>query len=153
MRNVRFPPIADISRLFNHDPMMVLALIAAQAAAASLRVGVGDGSEAIVQVIDDRRTGYRVKVDCVTRCVRPLHFATPIGEAPMGLVDLDRDGLIYSTWGTGCCYMVRVWKLTSGGVTKVLETGQSRAAIAHYDARAHSNHIHAADGCQRSRNK
>ena len=102
---------------------MIAALIAAQAVAASLRVGVGDGAEAIVQVVDDRKTGYRLKVDCIRRCARPMHYAVPIGDAPMGLVDLDRDGLIYSAWGTGCCYMVRVWKVTTVGVAKLFETG------------------------------
>src|SRR4051794_23434382 len=103
--------------------MMLAALIAAQTVAASLRVGVGNGSEAIVQVVDDPSTGYRLKVDCVSRCARPIHFAAPVGDTPMGLVDLDRSGLIYSVWGTGCCYVVRVWKITPAGVSRVLETG------------------------------
>jgi hypothetical protein len=102
--------------------MMVAALIAAQTVAASLRVGVGDGSEAIVQVVDDGSTGYQLKVDCIRRCARPMHYVVPVGDAPMGLVDLDRDGLIYSTWGTGCCYRVRVWRITPAGVAKLLET-------------------------------
>jgi hypothetical protein len=103
--------------------MMLAVLVAAQAVAASLRVGVGDGSEAIMQVVHDRSSGYRLEVDCVRRCSRPMHYAVPIGDTPMGLIDLDRDGLIYSAWGTGCCYMVRVWKVTPAGVAKVLETG------------------------------
>ena len=106
--------------------MVLAGLIAAQAVAASLRVAVGDGSQALVQILEDRRSGYRLKVDCVSRCVRPLHFSVPIGDAPMGLIDLDRDGLVYSAWGTGCCYTVRVWKLTPAGVAKVFEAG-SRA--------------------------
>jgi hypothetical protein len=102
---------------------MFAALIAAQAIVASLRVGVGDSSEALVQVVEDRTAGHRLKVDCVSRCARPLHYTVPVGDTPMGLVDLDRDGLVYSVWGTGCCYMVRVWKLTPAGVAKVFETG------------------------------
>ena len=103
--------------------MLVAVLIAAQAPAASLHVAIGDGSEATVQVVNDRRTGYRLTVDCIIRCARPLHFTMPVGDSPMGLVDLDRDGLVYSVWGTGCCYVVRVWRVTSGGVIKILETG------------------------------
>ena len=103
--------------------MVLAVLMAAQVAAASLRVGVDDGSEAIVQVVDEPRTGYRLKVDCVSRCARPLHFVMPVSDTPMGLVNLDRDGLIYSVWGTGCCYVVRVWRVTSSGVAKVLESG------------------------------
>ncbi len=106
--------------------MMLLVPIAAQAVAASLRVGVGDGSQAFVQVLDDRSSGYRLTVDCISRCVRPFRFSVPVGDAPMGLVDLDREGLIYSAWGTGCCYMVRVWKVTPTNVVKVFETGSRR---------------------------
>jgi len=95
----------------------------AAAIAASLRVGFGSGSEATVQVVDDQSVGYRLKIDCVTRCTRPLHYAQAIGNAPMGLVDLDQNGLVYSVWGTGCCYVVRIWQVTVGGVTRVLETG------------------------------
>jgi hypothetical protein len=102
---------------------MLAALIAAHSVAASLRVGVGDSSEAIVQVVEDRTSGYRLKVDCVSRCSHPLHYAVPIGDTPMGLVDLGRGGLVYSVWGTGCCYMARVWRLTPAGVAKVFESG------------------------------
>jgi hypothetical protein len=105
---------------------MLAALIAVQGVAASLRIGVGDGSVAIVRVVDDRSSDYRLKVDCVRRCARPLHYSVPVGDTPMGLVDLDRDGLVYSTWGTGCCYMVRVFKITPAGVVKLFESG-SRA--------------------------
>ena len=102
---------------------MVAALLAAQAIVASLRMGLGDDSDAIIRVVEDRGSGYRLEVNCVTRCIRPMHYAVPVGDTPMGLVDLDRDGLIYSVWGTGCCYMVRVWKVTPARVSKVLETG------------------------------
>jgi hypothetical protein len=103
--------------------MTVAVLIAADVVAASLRFDVGDGSEAIVRIVEDRSAGYRLRVDCVSRCARPMHYAVPVGDAPMGLVDVDRDGLIYSAWGTGCCYIVRVWKVTPAGVAKVFETG------------------------------
>src|SRR5947209_12367346 len=100
---------------------MILAALA-QVAAASLHIGLGDSSEATMQVVSDRSTGYRLKVDCINGCGRPLHFSTPISDSPLGLLDLDRDGLVYSVWSTGCCYKVRVWKVTSRGVGKVLET-------------------------------
>lgn len=103
--------------------MMLAALIAAQAIVASLRVGAGDASEAVMRVVEDHNTGYRLEVDCVTRCARPMHYSVPVGGTPMGLVDLDRDGLVYSVWGTGCCYMVRVWRVTPAGVAKILEAG------------------------------
>jgi hypothetical protein len=104
--------------------MLVVLAAAAQAlAAASMRVGFGADSEALVQVVDDRTTGYRFKVDCVSQCARPLHYAVPIGDSPMGLINLEGDGLVYSIWGTGCCYMVRVWKVTSAGVAKIFEAG------------------------------
>jgi hypothetical protein len=103
--------------------MLLAALIVANAVAASLRFGVADGSEAIIQVVEDRNTGYQLTVDCVSRCTRSLHYAESVGDVPMGFVDLDGDGLIYSTWGTGCCYMVRVWKVTPAGVAKVFESG------------------------------
>jgi hypothetical protein len=102
---------------------VLLALLVSSQAAASLRVALGDASDAIVHVVDDPRTGYQLKVDCVARCTRRLHFAVQVGDTPMGLLDLDRDGLIYSVWGTGCCYVVRVWKVSVNGVAKVLESG------------------------------
>jgi hypothetical protein len=101
---------------------MMLAVLG-QVAAALLRIPLGDMSEATIQIVDDRNSGYRFNVDCVSRCVRPLHYSMPIGDSPLGLLDLDRDGLIYSVWGTGCCYVVRVWKVTSSGVSKLFETG------------------------------
>src|SRR5438045_4015131 len=101
---------------------MMLAVLA-QVAAASLRVGLGEGSNAAIQVVEDRRVGYRLTVDCINSCARPLHYSTSIGDSPLGLLDLDRDGLVYSVWGTGCCYIVRVWKVTSHGVAKVFEAG------------------------------
>jgi hypothetical protein len=101
---------------------MILAALA-QVAAASLRIGLGDSSEATIQVVNDGSTGYRLKVDCLNKCARPLHYSTPISDTPLGLLDLDHDGLVYSVWGTGCCYIVRVWKVTANGVTKLLETG------------------------------
>ena len=101
---------------------MMLAVLA-QVAVASLRIGLADGSDASVQVMPDRSAGYRLTVDCRNGCTRPLHYSTPIGDSPLGLLDLDRDGLVYSVWGTGCCYVVRVWKVTSQGVSKVLEAG------------------------------
>src|SRR6185503_8763906 len=103
--------------------MILVALIAAQAVAALLRVEVCDSSEAIMQVVEDRSAGYRLKVDCVSRCVRTMHYTVPVGDSPMGLVDLDRDGLIYSVWGTGCCYVVRVWRITPAGVAKIFGAG------------------------------
>lgn len=45
----------------------------------------------------------------------------------MGQVDLDRDGLVYSTWGTGCCYAVRVWRITPAGVGKIFEAHSREA--------------------------
>lgn len=101
----------------------MLALLAAVASAptALLRLDMDNGSTAVIQVVDDARSGYRLKVDCISRCARPMHYSAPIGDSPMGLIDLDRDGLVYSVWGTGCCYVARIWKVTPAGVAKVLE--------------------------------
>lgn len=99
------------------------ALTAAQIAAASLRIGFGDSGEAIIQILDDPKSGYRLTIDCVGRCFRPLHYAEPISDTPLGLMDLGREGLVYSVGGTGCCYIVRVWKVSSGRVERLLETG------------------------------
>jgi hypothetical protein len=102
--------------------MMLAAVIAAQAIVASLRVGVGDG-EANMRIVEDRSSGYRLEVNCVTRCAGPMRLVVPVGDRPLGLIDLDRDGLVYSVWGTGCCYIVRVWQLTRKGAKLALETG------------------------------
>lgn len=103
--------------------MLIAALIASQVPVPPLRVRVGNGSEALVRVVDDRSSGYRLKVDCVKRCGRPLHHSAPVGDTPMSLVDLHRDGLVYSSWGTGCCYLARVLKVTAAGVVTLFERG------------------------------
>lgn len=102
----------------------ILALAAVhQDAVASLRVPLSNGAETAVQVREDSQSGYAFSVDCLTKCARPLHFKTAIGDAPLGLIDLQAHGLVYSVWGTGCCYIVRVWRLSPTGVSLLLETG------------------------------
>lgn len=103
--------------------MTIATLITAQVITALLSVGLGDSSQAEVQVVDDPAVGHRLEVDCIAPCARPIHYSTSVADSPLGFVDLDRDGLVYSVWGTGCCYTVRVWRVTSRGVSKVLETG------------------------------
>ena len=123
--NVCFPPIADNAQLDNLQGMFLLALTAAAQItdAASLSVPFADRSTAMVRVRADRKVGYRLTIDCTSGCAKPLHFQTPIADAPMGLVYLDADDLVYSVWGTGCCYVVRVWKIAPNGVRRLLETG------------------------------
>ena len=106
--------------------MILAALFAGQAIVASLTLGMDDGSEATMQVVADSRGGYSLEVNCVRRCAKAMHQLVPIGDIPMGLLSLETDNLVYSLWGTGCCYMVRVWSVTPAGATKVFETG-SRA--------------------------
>lgn len=103
--------------------MFLLALAAAQGTnVASLSVPFANDSVAMVRVQPNRKVGHRLIIDCVSRCLRRLHFEATIGDAPMGFIYMDAEDLIYSVWGTGCCYAVRVWKLRSNGVEKVLET-------------------------------
>ena len=103
--------------------IVALALAAAQVdAVASLGVLLPNDSYATVQVRRDNQSGHVLTVDCVSKCANPLHFEAGLGEAPLGLVDLQTDGLVYSVWGTGCCYIVRVWQVVPTGVKLLLET-------------------------------
>jgi hypothetical protein len=104
--------------------LAALALIAAQPeVVVSLGVLLPNGSSATMQVRPDKQAGYTLTVDCLKGCSHSIHFAAAIGDTPLGFLDLQRDGLVYSLWGTGCCYMVRVWQVTPVGVKVVLETG------------------------------
>lgn len=101
-----------------------LALAIAQVeAVASLGIRQSDESYAAVEVRRDNQFGHMLTVDCASKCSTPLHFEARIGDAPLGLVDLQTDGLIYSVWSTGCCYIVRVWQVTPTGVKLILEAG------------------------------
>ena len=104
--------------------IVALALAAAQVdPVASLDVLLANGSYATVHVRRHNQLDHAFLVDCVRKCAKPLHFEAAIDETPLGLVDLQTDGLVYSVWGTGCCYIVRVWQLRPTGVKLLLETG------------------------------
>ncbi|HXG80545.1 MAG TPA: hypothetical protein VNJ05_01965 [Sphingomicrobium sp.] len=125
----------------------LFALIAAHVeSVASLKVTLASGTGVQVQVREDTKSGYRFTVDCLTQCVTPLHFDAPIGDAPMGLVDLAVDGLVYSVWGTGCCYIVRVWQVTASGVKMVLETGsRGRPSLLNFPGPAVETYVRPTD--------
>jgi hypothetical protein len=95
----------------------------ALATVASLTVPMSNGSDMTVQVREDDRSGYAFSVDCKSKCAKPLHFDAGIHDTPVGLVDLQTDGLVYSVWGTGCCFIVRVWQITPTDVRLLFETG------------------------------
>lgn len=77
--------------------------------------------------IQDGPDGYRAIIDCVRHCPAQIRYSQDIGETPLGLFKRwDGDDLVYSTWAGGSAYRVRVWAVTSHGVSQVLDVA-SRA--------------------------
>lgn len=72
--------------------------------------------------IEDAPKGYRFIVDCVRGCIPPMRYVQDIGDAPISLFrPWDGDDLVYSIWAGGSAYRVRVWKVSLGGVSQVLD--------------------------------
>ncbi len=62
-------------------------------------------------------------IACVAGCARPIHVREEINDPPLGLLSLDGSELVYSLWATGCCYVVRVWRVTPTNVEMIFEKG------------------------------
>lgn len=93
---------------------------------ASLRFADGDLVEFRAE-IQDGPNGYRAIIDCVRHCPVQIRYSQDVGETPLGLFKpWDGDDLVYSTWAGGSAYWVRVWAVTSHGISQVLEVA-SRA--------------------------
>jgi hypothetical protein len=87
---------------------------------ASLQVH-GERSTFSVVVEDHATVGYDIRIRCVSACDHPVDFHEPIDDVPMGLFTRDQDDLLFSLWGGGSAYRVRVWKVGDSGVRKVVE--------------------------------
>jgi hypothetical protein len=95
----------------------------------------GENTVASLSVSPDGRSQFRVRVtespdlrrwlmiDCVEHCASAVHFKQEVDDFPLGLVDLEQDGLIFTVWGTGCCYRVRVLRVTQRRADLIFETG------------------------------
>lgn len=84
--------------------------------------------------------GYRVMIDCVAPCHRPVRYREAVGDSPVGLFVRDTDDLLYSIWSGGSAYRIRVWAMTDHAVRPVavlssrgwpefLSDGQGRPVI------------------------
>ncbi|MFG6284420.1 hypothetical protein [Sphingomonas sp. S6] len=87
---------------------------------ASLRVH-GERSTFSVVVEDSAAVGYDIRIECVAACDHPVDFHERIDDVPMGLFTRDQDELLFSLWGGGSTYRVRVWKVGDSGIRKVVE--------------------------------
>jgi hypothetical protein len=88
---------------------------------ASLRIVDDEQVEMSVAVVRTE-DGFRMSVDCVSNCPKPLHYDEVSGDWPLGLFQLwEGDDLVYAVGGGGVAYSVRAWSVTSKGVFKVLD--------------------------------
>lgn len=72
--------------------------------------------------IQDGPEGYRAVIDCLNHCPVSIRYLQDIGDTPLGLFRRwDGDDLVYSIWAGGSAYRVRVWAVTSHGVSQVLD--------------------------------
>jgi hypothetical protein len=90
---------------------------------AELRVTTQAGGELLLSIENDEGRSRRTfTVQCVAKCVRPLHYVREIADDPLGLFRRwDGDNLIYSTWVGGVSYTVRVWSVGDHGVRLLFE--------------------------------
>lgn len=61
-------------------------------------------------------------IDCVRGCSTTVHVRKPVADPPRGFLALD-NGLVYSLWETGCCYVARVWRVTPTAAEMIFEQG------------------------------
>jgi len=87
---------------------------------ASLRVN-SDTSTYLAKVETDPSVGYRLVIECVEACSNSTTYREDVGDVPMGLFVRDQDDLLFSLWGGGSVYRVRVWKITDAGISRIIE--------------------------------
>lgn len=86
---------------------------------ASLRVD-SEQSSFLATVEEDLAQGYKIQIECVAKCTRPIIYSESIGDSPMGLL-ADDYGLLYLKGAGRSAYHVRVWRVTDNGISKVGE--------------------------------
>jgi hypothetical protein len=74
-----------------------------------------------VVVEENARTGYDLRIRCVSACGQPVDVHEPVDDVLMGLFTRDQDELVFSWWSGGSAYRVRVWQVSDWGVRKVAE--------------------------------
>lgn len=67
---------------------------------------------------------HRFTVRCTARCGSFRDYGEDVASAPVSIhVPSDADDLIYTTWGGGSAYRVKVYAVTAAGVRQVLDEG------------------------------
>ena len=67
-------------------------------------------------------TGYRLIVHCASQCGAFKDYLENVSYAPLSIYSpSDSNHLLYTTWGGGTGYRVKVYALTAGGVRSVLD--------------------------------
>ena len=94
--------------------------ISANSPVASLRLD-GEGSTFKVAITKQAPEGYAISIDCVERCLKPIHYRDTTGDTPLGLFSRDQNSLIFSTWSGGSAYRVVVWSVADYHIRKVAE--------------------------------
>ena len=67
---------------------------------------------------------YRFTVRCTAKCGSFRDYAEDVAFTPVSIhVPSDADDLVYTTWGGGSAYRVKVYAVTAAGVRQVLDEG------------------------------
>ena len=88
------------------------------------RLNVADqGLEASVQ-LGSEDVGHGLDVRCSAACRGFKAFHEDVPESPISLyIPSDADDLLYTTWGGGSAYRVKVYAISAAGVRRVLDEG------------------------------
>jgi hypothetical protein len=63
-----------------------------------------------------------LKIACISDCKSATYYEEKIDDYPIGLFRAsDDDDLLISTWASGSAYVIRVYKIQAGLITKVLD--------------------------------
>lgn len=103
-------------------PLAFFALAAAeQRPEASLRIAA-EQAVLTASISVDEQGSRTIAIDCASGCPAPLRYRETVADMPLGLFRLsDADDLIYSYWGGGTGYRVRIWSVASDRVVKVMD--------------------------------
>ena len=123
--------------------MLLLVVLALSACAsgpetfASLRTNTEHGTF-LVDVQYDEAVGYPVRFRCFAECSRPMTFAEPIADHPLGLFSRDQDELVFYLSSSGSAYQVHTWQITETGIKRVVSLSSRRRPDFLSDAEGHA---------------
>ena len=84
----------------------------------------GDGQEYLVEVreSDPRRLDRSIRISCTLGCPAAVSLEEKVSGIPLGIFQLDDvDPLVFTTWGGGSTYAVRIFEVRPDRIRKVFE--------------------------------